>query len=311
LQFLVRRLFALAIVLVFLVFATFIMVRLIPGDPAVTIAGPGATAAEVELARQTLGIDQPLTVQLFKYVSGLVHGDLGTTFVTREPVTKVIGLRLGPSLQLASVSLALVLLVSVPLGMLAGAFTQESRHQKAEVAFAGVTSVIGSLPEFLLATFLAFIFAVWLHLLPVAGTEGWQTLVLPVAAIALRPIATLARIVRVETLNVLAQDYMRTARSKRLPARLIYMRHALPNIVTAALTVGGLLFAALIGGAVIVENVFARLGLGTALVSGVLARDYPLIQGCIILLGFAVVAVNAIVDTLLALLDPRSLAKEA
>jgi len=146
--------------------------------------------------------------------------------------------------------------------------------------------------------------------LPVGGGEGWESLVLPTLAISLRPIAIIARIVRVETLNVLALDYMRTARSKRLPARVLYLRHALPNVLTAALTVGGLLFAGLIGGAVVVENVFARPGLGTALTNAVLARDYPLIQGIILFLGVMVVFVNAIVDLSLALVDPRSLTKD-
>jgi peptide/nickel transport system permease protein len=123
--------------------------------------------------------------------------------------------------------------------------------------------------------------------------------------------AILARIVRVETLNVLAQDYIRTARSKRLPERLIYSRHVLPNVVTAALTIGGILFAAIVGGGVIIENVFSRAGLGTALVSAVLSRDYPVIQGVILVLGITVVVVNAIVDILLGVLDPRSLARQA
>jgi peptide/nickel transport system permease protein len=123
--------------------------------------------------------------------------------------------------------------------------------------------------------------------------------------------AILTRLVRVETLNVLSMDYMRTARSKRLPARLIYLRHALPNVVTAALTIGGILFAGIIGGAVVVENVFARPGLGTALVSAVLSRDYPVVQGIILVLGVTVVVVNAIVDILLAIVDPRSMTRTA
>jgi peptide/nickel transport system permease protein len=170
--------------------------------------------------------------------------------------------------------------------------------------------VIGALPEYLAGTFLAFVFAVWLRLLPVAGDAGWSSLVLPALAIALRPSAVLARIVRVETLNVLAQDYMRTARSKRLPVRLIYLRHTLPNVTTAALSIGGLLFAGLIGGAVVVENVFARPGLGTALVSAVMNRDYPVIQGLILMIGVAVAFVNLMVDVLQGILDPRSLTRQ-
>ena len=311
LRFLLRRGLSLVVVLAVLVIASFMLVRLIPGDPALVVAGPDATAAQIEQIRRALGLDAPPLEQLTNYVTRVVRGDFGSSFITREPVGRMIGQRIGTSLQLAGAALALVLLVAIPLGMLAGALTREGRHRRGEVAFTAVTSIVGSLPEYLAATFLAFVFAVWLRILPVAGTEGWQSLVLPTLAISARPMAILARIVRVETLNVLAQDFIRTARSKRLPERLIYSRHVLPNVVTAALTIGGILFAAIVGGGVIIENVFSRAGLGTALVSAVLSRDYPVIQGVILVLGITVVVVNAIVDILLGLLDPRSLARQA
>ena len=245
LAFLLRRLLSLAVILVALLFAAFIMVRLIPGDPAEQVGGLSATPEQLQAIRHDLGIDEPFGVQLVNYLEGIAQGNLGMSFQTREPVIQVVQERIGNSLQLASVSLLLVLLLAIPGGMLAGALTREGRHRNGEVAFTAVTSIVGSIPEYLAGTFLAFLFAVWLRLLPVAGAEGWQSLVLPALAISLRPIAFLTRIVRVETLNVLAQDYMRTARSKRLPARILYLRHALPNVVTAALTVGGLLFSAL------------------------------------------------------------------
>lgn len=308
--FVLRRLLSMLIVLLALALITFLMVRLIPGDPAENVAGITATADQISLIRHELGIDKPMQVQFVNYWVDLAHGNLGNSFLTRQPVTEVISQRVGNSMQLAAVSLALVLVVSVPVGMLAGALTREGRHKRAEVAFTAVTSVVGSLPEFLAGTFLAFLFAVEFRLLPVAGSEGWQSLVLPALAVGLRPIAILSRLVRVETLNVLSMDYLRTARSKRLPARIIYLRHTLPNVVTAALTIGGIIFAQLIGGAVVVENVFARAGLGTALVSAVLSRDYPVIQGIILVLGVTVVVVNAIVDVLLAVVDPRSLSRQ-
>jgi peptide/nickel transport system permease protein len=294
-----------------LALATFSIVRLIPGDPAFSIAGITATPEQIVAIHHQLGIDKPLPVQLVTYFESLSHGDLGTSFITKQPVTEVIQARIGNSLQLAAASLLLVMLVSIPGGILAGAFTRDGKHRRGEVAFTAVTSIMGALPEYLMATFLAFLFAVELRLLPVAGAEGPQSLVLPALAVSLRPIAVLLRIVRVETLNVLAQEYIRTARSKRLPARLIYLRHTLPNVLTAALTVGGILFAAIIGSAVVVETVFARPGLGTSLVGAVLARDYPVIQGDVLVLGITVVTVNAIVDILLAAVDPRSLTRKA
>ena len=309
-RFLLRRFFSLVLVLVALIVATFMLVRLIPGDPAIVVAGPDATGEQIERIRTALGLDAPAPEQLLSYFSDLSRGDFGSSFITKEPVGSMIRQRIGTSVQLAAAALALVLLVSIPAGMLAGALTREGRHKKGEVAFTAVTSVVGSLPEYLAATFLAFIFAVWLRILPVAGTDSWQSLVLPTLAISARPMAILSRIVRVETLNVLAQDYIRTARSKQLPERLIYLRHTLPNVITAALTIGGILFAGIVGGGVVIENVFGRVGLGTALVTAVLSRDYPTIQGVILILGVTVVVVNAIVDILLAALDPRSLTKQ-
>lgn len=309
-RFLLRRFLGLVVVIAVLAVATFSMVRLIPGDPGLLVAGLNATPDQIQAINHSLGVDKPFLVQLGIYVVNLLHGNLGISFVTKEPVTQVIQQRIGNSIEIASASLLLVLALGIPGGMLAGALTRDGRHPRGEVAFTAAASVMGALPEYLMGTFLAFVFAVWLRLLPVAGSDSLQSLVLPALAVSLRPIAVLMRIVRVETLNVLAQDYIRTAHSKRLPERLIYLRHALPNVVTAALTIGGVLFAGLIGGAVVVENVFARAGLGTALVNAVLNRDYPTVQGIVLVLGITVVTVNAIVDVLLGLLDPRSLSRQ-
>ncbi len=310
-SFVVRRLVALAVVVAVLVFSSFMLVRLIPGDPALVIAGADASGERIAEIHRALGLDKPPLTQLTDYVLGIFTGDLGSSFTTREPVRQIIIQRIGTSLQLAASSLIIVMILSIPAGLLAAAYTREGRHKQAEVSFTAFTSVVGSLPEFLAATFLALVFAVWLRLLPVATTDGWQSLVLPTLAVAARPTAILARIVRVETLNVLAQDYIRTANSKRLPKRLLYVRHTLPNVLTAALAIGGVLFAGIVGGAVVVENVFARAGLGTALVTAVLSRDYPVIQGIILVVGITVVVANAAVDIVLAVIDPRSLSGQA
>jgi peptide/nickel transport system permease protein len=311
LKFLARRGLSLVLILIGLVIATFALVRLIPGDPARAVAGMGGSISDIAKIRHELGLDVGLGQQFIDYWGNLLHGNLGMSFAYNVPVTELIEQNIGYSLQLASLSLAFIFLVAVPSGLIAAAFTRDGRHRKGELAFTSLTSVLGSLPEYLAGTFLAFVFAVTLHWLPVAGIDGPQSLILPVLAISIRPTAIIARIVRVEALNVLAMDYMRTARSKRLPVRLIYLRHALPNVLTAALTVGGLLFASVVGSAVVVENVFARPGLGSSLISALLARDYPVIQGIILVLGVGVVLINAIVDILIATLDPRSLTRHA
>lgn len=304
-----RRLVGLVFVLAALVVAVFLMVQLIPGDPIENSLGTEAPRAQVDALRHELGLDKPAFEQFTSYVDRLAHGNLGVVFSTREPVGQLIRERVGTSLQLAGAAFFLVLTLSIPIGILAAALTREGRFPRLEVGFVGITSVLGSIPDYLMATFLAFFFAVQFRLLPVAGSGSFSTLVLPALAVSIHSTATLSRIVRVETLNVLAQDYIRTARSKRLPSAVIYLRHALPNILTAALTVSGLIFASIVGGAVIVENVFARPGLGSALVDAVLRKEYAVIQGITLLLGLTVVLVNMIIDILLGIIDPRSLAR--
>jgi peptide/nickel transport system permease protein len=296
----------LASVLTALMLACFLLVHLVPGDPAVRVAGLDATAEDVANVRHTLGLDLPLPRQFANYVGGILRLDFGTSFVTREPVARVIADRLPKTLELAAAAMLLVMCASLPLGMLAATLTQNNRNRAFDVAFTAATSTMSALPNFLSATFLAFFFAVWLRWLPAAGATRWTSVILPAVAVALRPLAELARIVRVEMLNALAQDYVRTARGKRLPRWMIYLRHVLPNVLTGALTLGGLLFAGLVAGTVVVENVFAWPGLGTALVQAILARDYPVVQGITLLLGFAVVTVNTAVDATLTMIDPRA-----
>lgn len=309
--FLAKRLFGLVGILAVLVVVTFSLVRLIPGDPTLAIAGLESSQEARERARVELGLDQPFLAQLGSYVNGLLHGNLGNSFITKQPIADILTDRFALSGRIALLSLVVVMLISVPLGIIAAAYTRDDRHRKAEVGFTAVTSVAGAIPEFLMATVLATVFAVWLKVLPVAGLRDWNSYILPVAAIALRPTFLLARIVRVETFNVLAQDYIRTARSKRLSNWRIYVRHVLPNVVTASLTVGGILLASLIAGAVLVENVFALPGLGTALVDAVERHDYPVIQGIVLLLGVVVVVINTLVDVALAIVDPRSLTRSS
>jgi peptide/nickel transport system permease protein len=308
--FLIRRAIGLVCVLIALIVAVFFMVRLVPGDPVTNALGLDTPLDQLDRIRHEFGIDKPLFQQFTTYITRLIHGDLGKAFGTHQPVSQLIQQRIGSSLQLAGAALAIVLIAGVTIGMLAAAMTREGRRPKAELGFAGTTSVLGAIPDYLTGTILAFIFAVQFRLLPVAGSGSFEQLILPALAIAIPSTATLSRIVRVETLNVLAQDYIRTARSERIPPWRVYLRHALPNVLTAALTIGGLIFANLIGGAVVVENVFARAGLGSALVSAVIAKEYPIVQGIVLVLGVTVVVVNTIVDILLGVLDPRTLTKQ-
>lgn len=307
--FLARRLAGLVGVLFALILLGFFMVRLVPGDPVVAAFGTEIPESELERIRGDLGLDKPAVEQLTSYLGSVLQGNLGKSFTTNEPVIDMITQRIGSSLELAAAALFVTLIGGLLIGMVAAAWTRNGRHPGSEVAFGGITSMLGAIPDFVWATLLIFLFAVTQEILPASGSGGIKFLILPALALGLPMAANIARIVRVETLNVLAQDYTRTARSERIPAWRLYLRHVLPNVLTATLTIGGLIFAGLIGGAVVVETVFARPGVGSALVTAVTSMNYPVVQGIILVLGLSVVIINTCVDILLGILDPRTLTK--
>ncbi|WP_217181796.1 ABC transporter permease [Streptomyces sp. AC495_CC817] len=311
LSFLVRRggLFVLSVWV--LVTAAFLMIHLVPGDPVRTALGMNAPADVVEARRAALGLDQPLIVQYFRYIGNLFTGDMGISMLSNQPVSDIIATRLPATLQLAALAVAVVILAAVPIGVTMAVATRGGRRRGLELAFAVVTVVLAAIPEFLLAVGLVYVFAVTLGWFPVAGSTGALSLVLPVTALAVGPLAVFARLIRVEVLSVLSQDYIRTARAKRLLPRRIYTRHALPNAMTSTLTLTGLLLAGMVTGTVLAENVFAWPGLGTMIVQSILNKDFPVVQAIVLVYGVGVLLVNLIIDIALALLDPRSTIREA
>lgn len=309
LRFLVRRLASLALVVWVVEIATFLMVRVMPGDPAREVLGAHASAQSVAALRHQLGLDQPLLQEYLHYTSGAIHLNFGTSFYTHLPVSSELGSRVGPELELIGLAVAIILVLGIGVGLGVGALTKEGRHPLVERLFVVVTGIIGSVPGYVAATVLALLFAVTWQLLPVAGNSPADAVILPALSIGLPLSALLARIVRVETLNVLAQNYVRSARSKRLSGLAIYSRYVLPNVLTATLTLGGTIFTQSIGSAVIVETVFAWPGLGLLLAQSVLRLDFPVIEGGALLLAVIVVAVNALVDIAVSIVDPRSAAQ--
>jgi peptide/nickel transport system permease protein len=303
-----RRLAALVLVAWIVEVATFLMVRLIPGDPAREVLGPRASAAAITGLRRQLGLDQPILPQYIRYTTNALRGNFGTSFYTRLPVSQELGTRIGPEIELIGVAVLLILILGVGGGLALGVATRESRHRRLESLVILVFGILGSVPGYVAATALAFGFAVTLKFFPVAGNSPADAVVLPALSIALPQAALLARIVRVETLNALAQNYVRGARSKRLSSPAIYVRYVLPNVLTAALTLGGTIFTQCIGSAIIVENVFSWNGLGLLLTQAVLHLDFPLVEGAALLLALIVVVVNTLVDVAVSLVDPRSAA---
>jgi peptide/nickel transport system permease protein len=311
LRFALRRGGRLLVSLWVLITAAFLMIHLIPGDPVRAALGPTAPAALVAARRESLGLNDPLWTQYLHYLRGVFTGDLGTSMRSQLPVSDVIGQRLPATLELALLSFAVALLLAVPIGAVMAVLTRGGRRRGAELTFSSTSVVLGAIPEFLLGVAFVWLFAVQLGWFPVAGRTGPSSYVLPVLALALGPAAALARIMRVEMLTVLQADHVRTARAKRLPAAKVYLRHALPGALTSAITLGGLLLSALVAGTVLVENVFAWPGLGGTIVSSILDKDYPVVQGIVLVYGAGVLVVNLLVDVTLALLDPRSVIRES
>jgi peptide/nickel transport system permease protein len=301
-----HRVLRLALSLAALATVSFLLIHLTPGDPARTSLGLLAPQPLVEARRQELGLDRPLLEQYVAYLGHLARGDLGVSFVDRQPVAQVLGERLPATLALAAGALAVVLVAGVGGGLAAAALTWRGRRPLLDTAFNAASGVLTAMPEFVSAVALSAGFGVLLAWLPVAGQAGAASYVLPILALALGPSAAMARVVRVEGLRVLEQDYMRAARAKRLGALRLYLVHVLPNCLTATLTVAGLILGGLVAGTVLVESVFAWPGVGSAIVLAITQKDYPLTQGVILALGGLVLLINFLVDLLIALLDPRS-----
>lgn len=310
-SFAIRRTWRFILSLWVLITAAFLMIHLVPGDPVRAALGLTAPPDLVRAKREALGLDDPLLTQYWHYLRGVFTGDFGTSMTSGLRVRDVIADRLPATVQIAVLAFVVVILVSVPVGVAMAVLTRGGRRRGGELAFTSTSVFLAAVPEFLLAVALVYVFGVKLGWLPVAGRGTPASYVLPILALAVAPAAVLARIVRVELLAVLGNDYVRTARAKRLPARLVYVRHALPNALTATLTLGGLLLTALVAGTVLVESVFAWPGLGSTIVQSILQRDYPLVQGIVLVYGVMVLLVNFVVDVLLALLDPRSTIRES
>lgn len=306
----VRRLGRLLVSLWVLVTASFLMIHLIPGDPVRAALGPTAPAALVSAKRAEMGLDDPLLVQYWHYFQHLFTGDLGTSLTTQLPVSQMVSQRLPATLQLALLAFLVAIAVAVPLGVVMGVVTRRGHGRRTELAFTTTSVVLGIVPDFLVGVGLVYVFGVNLGWLPVAGNDTPSAYVLPVLSLAIGPAAILARIFRVEMVAVLEADFIRTARAKRLPARTVYLGHALPNALTASLTLGGLILSAMVAGTVLVENVFAWPGLGSTIVSSILNKDYQVVQAIVLVYGSGVLLVNTAVDVTLALLDPRSTIRE-
>jgi peptide/nickel transport system permease protein len=300
-DFLVRRLFSALVTVVGVATLVFFLIHLIPGDPVDRILGDSARPADREALRTALGLDAPVSVQFGDFLSGLARLDLGDSIVSGRPVASLIAQHLPATLQLAAAALAIALLVAVPLGVIA-ARRRGTRLDSLAMGF----SLLGvSIPNFWLGPMLILVFSLWLGWTPVSGREGLASLVLPALTLGTSLAAVLARMVRSSLLEVLEEDFMRTARAKGLDENTVVWRHGLRNALLPVVTLVGLQLGALLGGAVITETVFAWPGIGLLLVDAIQARDYPVVQGCVLTISTTYVLVNLGTDLIYGVIDPR------
>jgi peptide/nickel transport system permease protein len=309
LRFLAARLLATIPVLLVVAVAVFLLLRLTPGDPAAVIAGDIATTEQIQQIRTSLGLDKPIVVQFGIWFGKVLRGDLGESFFFKMTVAQLIAQRMEPTLALALCTMVLAVLIAVPLGVLAA-----WRHGGwLDRALMGFSTLGFSIPVFVLGYLLIWLVSLKLGWLPVQGYrrlgEGFgpfiRHLILPSVTLSATYVALIARVTRAAVAEALTEDFVRTARAKGLPERRVLIRHALANAAVPIVTVIGIGLALLIGGVVVTESVFSIPGLGRLTVDAVLARDFPTIQGVILLFSVAYVLVNLLIDLSYLLLDPR------
>jgi peptide/nickel transport system permease protein len=307
--YLLRRVLAVIPVMLVVATVTFLLIHLAPGDPASIIAGPDAAPGDIARLRHNMGLDEPLPAQLLRWYGRLLRGDLGDSIFLRRPVLEAVLERLEPTLLLTMWATLIAVLLGVPAGIISARYHNTAIDQ----SFMGLALLGLSVPNFLLGLLMILVFGVWLRWLPVAGYVPldmglWpnaRSLLMPSVSLGLVQSALIARITRSSMLDVLREQYILASRAKGLSERVVVYKHALKNAIIPTLTVIGITFAILVGGAVVIETVFNIPGLGRLIISAVLRRDYPVIQGVVLLIAVTYTLINLMVDLVYLTLDPR------
>ena len=301
LTFIAHRLAGALLVIFGVVSIVFLLIHLIPGDPVEIMLGEAASVVDREALRVSLGLDQPLAHQFLAYLEGLLRLDLGSSFHSRRPVVGLLLERLPATLVLAGMTLVITLLMAVPLGIVA-AMRRNSLWDSGAMSF----SMLGvSVPNFWLGPLLILVFSLWLGWFPVSGRDGFGAVVLPAITLGTGLAAVLSRMVRSSMLEVLGEDYMRTARAKGLAPSRVIIHHGLRNALLPVITLLGLQLGALLAGAVITETVFSWPGIGLLTIEAIQSRDYPVVQACVLLISVSYVLINLLTDIAYGWVDPR------
>lgn len=301
LNYILSRLFSALIVIFGVVLIVFLLIHMVPGDPVEVMLGESASAADREMLRHSLGLDQPLWQQFYHFIQGVLQFNPGNSLHSGQPVAEMIAARIGPTIELTLASLLVAFVIAFPLGIVA-ALKKDRLADAAAMSF----SLLGvSIPNFLMGPLLILLFSVGLGWFPVSGKSGLDSLVLPALTLGTALAAILSRMIRASLLEVLNEDYIRTARAKGLSRVRIVGLHALRNAMLPVITLIGLQIGALLAGAVITEIVFSWPGLGQLTIEAIQKRDYPVVQACILLISTTYVVVNTLTDIAYGLLDPR------
>jgi peptide/nickel transport system permease protein/oligopeptide transport system permease protein len=301
-RYLLRRLLAAVPTIIGVVVLVFFAMRILPGDITdKMVADFGLSAADIKRLREQWGLDDPLHAQFVRFVSEMARGDLGRSIWSRRLVTEQVAEQIPATLELTLAATGIAIAIGVPLGILAAV----RRHSWLDFSSMGVALLGVSMPSFWLGLLLILLFGVRLGWLPMAGTGGWRFLILPAFTLGFSASAVIARLTRSSMLEVLRQEYVKTAHSKGLPRRTVTWKHALRNAAIPVITIIGLQIAGLLGGAVLTETVFSRQGVGRTAAQAVLQKDFPLVQAIVLLVALTYVGVNLLIDVLYAFLDPR------
>ena len=308
-RYILRRIVQMIPVVLGVLIAVFLMLKLTPGDPAASILGIQASPAELERVRHAMGLDRPWHIQFAIWLGNALRGDLGISYISKKPVTELIFTRLPVTLELTLFSMLLATLIAVPAGIISAA----RRYSTLDYAITGLALFGVSMPSFWFAILLILLFSLWLGWLPASGYVPWsrgvvphmKSLVMPAIALGLFLAGALVRFSRASMTETLVQDYIRTARSKGLSRRSVLWGHALKNALIPTVTVLGIQFGALLGGAIIIETIFAFPGVGTVMLVAVNQRDYPVVQGVTLVIALAFMFSNLVVDVVYTWLNPR------
>lgn len=280
---------------------TFLLVHSIPGDPVEVMLGESAASADREVLRQNLGLDEPLPIQFFQYVAKVAQGDLGVSIHSKKPIVDLLAERLPATMKLAALALMIAISIGVPLGIVAALKADRWADNLATV----LSLTISAMPHFWLGPLLMMVFALWLGWLPVSGMDANTSIILPALTLGFGLAAILTRMTRASMLEVLHEDFIRTARAKGLPEKTVILKHALRAALLPIVTVLGLQLGSLLAGTVITETVFAWDGIGRLLVESIEKRDYPVTQACVLVIALTYVFVNLLTDIIYTRIDPR------